>query len=284
MFGRKKRPMLTRGQIREDWNWPLDWAVNLGKVKCSFDRVVNANLEENGFKKWCKRPVRSRVYTVVKDFAVMTTTELHSLWGEKWNQETSFPDAADDCLPLRSEEQSSRERKTYDAVDGGGADLNHICISYCCCYNKWPKPLWMETKKCIILYFWRSEIQNLVTWAKTEVSADVPSFLQVVGENLFSCLFQLLKTRSCVVGRGYLLKPEHSLCNTLFSLCPASFVLQGQTCLLLLVSLDFLLLLHSPLWWKGHLLFIFFGVGSRRSYRSLQNHSTSASLEFEVGA
>ena len=64
MFGRKKRPMLTRGQIREDWNWPLDWAVNLGKVKCSFDRVVKANHEENGFKKWCKRSVRSRVHSL----------------------------------------------------------------------------------------------------------------------------------------------------------------------------------------------------------------------------
>ena len=39
-------------------------------------------------------------------------------------------------LPLRLEEQSSRARKTYDVADEGGADLNHICISYCCCYNK----------------------------------------------------------------------------------------------------------------------------------------------------
>ena len=31
------------------------------------------------------------------------------------------------------------------------------------------------------------------------------------------------------------------------------FALQGQICLLLQVSLDFLLLHSSPLWWKGHL-------------------------------
>ena len=31
------------------------------------------------------------------------------------------------------------------------------------------------------------------------------------------------------------------------------FVLQGQICLLLQVSLDFLLLHSSPIWWKGHL-------------------------------
>ena len=42
------------------------------------------------------------------------------------------------------------------------------------------------------------------------------------------------------------------------------FVLQGQICLLLQVSLDFLLFYSSPLWWKGHL---FGGVSSRRSYR-----------------
>ena len=45
------------------------------------------------------------------------------------------------------------------------------------------------------------------------------------------------------------------------SLCPASFVLNGQTCPLLQVSLDFLLLRSSPLWWKD----IFFGLISKRS-------------------
>ena len=34
------------------------------------------------------------------------------------------------------------------------------------------------------------------------------------------------------------------------------FVLQGQTCLLLQVSLDFLLLYSNPLWWKGHLFLV----------------------------
>ena len=40
------------------------------------------------------------------------------------------------------------------------------------------------------------------------------------------------------------------------SLCPASFVLQGEVCLLLQVSLDFLLLHSSPLWWKGPLFWV----------------------------
>ena len=55
------------------------------------------------------------------------------------------------------------------------------------------------------------------------------------------------------------------------SLCPVLFVLQGQTCLLLQVFLDFLLLDSSFLWWKGHL---FFGVSSIRSYRFSQKLST----------
>ena len=34
------------------------------------------------------------------------------------------------------------------------------------------------------------------------------------------------------------------------------FALQNQTCLLLHVSVDFILLYSSPLWWKRHLFFI----------------------------
>ena len=68
---------------------------------------------------------------------------------------------------------------------------------------------------------------------------------------------------SCVVGRGYLLWPLHSLGRTLLAFDLLHFVLQDQTCLLFQVSLDFLLLHSSPLWWKGHL---FLCLSSRRSY------------------
>ena len=165
MIGREKNPILARGQVREVWTWPLDLAVNLGKVKCSFDRVVKANHEENGFKKWCKRSVRSRVYTVFKDFAVMTTTELHSLWGEKWYQETSFPDAADDCLPLRSEEQSSRERKTYDATEGDGLIWTVSVLVTAAATPNDQTLCALKQHQCISLHILRSEIQNLVQWA-----------------------------------------------------------------------------------------------------------------------
>ena len=47
---------------------------------------------------------------------------------------------------------------------------------------------------------------------------------------------------SCVVGRGCLLWPVHSLGKTLLACALLHSVLQGQICLLLQVSLDFLLL------------------------------------------
>ena len=61
---------------------------------------------------------------------------------------------------------------------------------------------------------------------------------------------------SCVVGRGFLLWPVHSPGKTLLAFALLHFVLRGQTCLLLLVSLDFLLLHSSLLWWKGQLFLV----------------------------
>ena len=58
----------------------------------------------------------------------------------------------------------------------------------------------------------------------------------------------------CVVGRGCLLWPVHSLGKTLLAIALLHFVLQNQTCLLLQVPLHFLHL-HSS-WWKGHLFLV----------------------------
>ena len=52
--------------------------------------------------------------------------------------------------------------------------------------------------------------------------------------------------QSCVVGRGCLLWPVHSLGKTLLAFDLLRFVLQSQIFLLLQVSLDFLLLYSSP--------------------------------------
>ena len=61
---------------------------------------------------------------------------------------------------------------------------------------------------------------------------------------------------SCVVGRGCWLWPVRSLGRILLAYALLHFVLQGQICLLLQVSLDFLLLHSSPLWWKGHVFWV----------------------------
>ena len=64
----------------------------------------------------------------------------------------------------------------------------------------------------------------------------------------------MCRTFSCVVGRGCLLWSVCSLGRTLLAFALLHFVIQGQICLLLQVSLDFVLLHSSPLQWKGHFL------------------------------
>ena len=61
---------------------------------------------------------------------------------------------------------------------------------------------------------------------------------------------------SCVVERRCLLWSVHSLGKTLLAFALLHFVFQGQTCLLLHVSLDCPLLHSSPLWWKGYLFLV----------------------------
>ena len=65
-------------------------------------------------------------------------------------------------------------------------------------------------------------------------------------------VMSMCRVISCV-GRECLLWPVHSLDNSLLDFALHHSVLQGQTCLLLRISLDFLLLNSSPLWWKGQL-------------------------------
>ena len=66
---------------------------------------------------------------------------------------------------------------------------------------------------------------------------------------------------SCVVGRGCLLWPVCSLGKTLLAFAMLCFVLQGQICLLLQVSLDSYFAFQSPVMKK----ISFLGVSSRRS-------------------
>ena len=71
-------------------------------------------------------------------------------------------------------------------------------------------------------------------------------------------VMSMCRVFSCVVGRGCLLLPVRSLGKTLLAFDLFHFVLQGQKCLLLQVSLDFLFLYSSPLWQKGEVFFFFF--------------------------
>ena len=63
---------------------------------------------------------------------------------------------------------------------------------------------------------------------------------------------------SCVGRRGCVLWPVHSPGKILLAFALLHFVPRGQICLLFQVSLDFLLLHSSPLWWKGQ---FFWGGG-----------------------
>ena len=69
-------------------------------------------------------------------------------------------------------------------------------------------------------------------------------------------MMSMCRIISHVVGRGCLLWPVCSLDKIRFAFTLLHFALQGQTCLLLHVSLDFLLLNYNPLWWKGHLFLV----------------------------
>ena len=60
------------------------------------------------------------------------------------------------------------------------------------------------------------------------------------------------------------------LCKILLAYALLHFVLQGQTCLLLQVSLDFLLLHSSPLWWKGHHFLVLLLEGLVGLHRTVQ--------------
>ena len=68
-------------------------------------------------------------------------------------------------------------------------------------------------------------------------------------------VISMCRVVSCVVGKG-VCYDQCSLDKTWLAFALLHFVLQGQTCLLLQVSLDFLLLHSSPLLWKGYLFLV----------------------------
>ena len=83
------------------------------------------------------------------------------------------------------------------------------------------------------------------------------------------------------LGKESLLRPVCSLNRTLLAIALLHFVLQGQTCLLFWVSIDFLLLDSNPVWWKGHLVLAWILEGVVGLHKNL---STSAFSALVVGA
>ena len=83
-------------------------------------------------------------------------------------------------------------------------------------------------------------------------------------------VMSMCRVFSCVVGRGCLLWSVCSVGKTLLAFALLNFVFQGQTCLLLQVSLDFLLLRSSPLGWKGHLFLVLVLEGLVGHHRTIQ--------------
>ena len=85
---------------------------------------------------------------------------------------------------------------------------------------------------------------------------------------------------SGVVGRGCLLCPVHSLGKTL---CPASLCIPRPNLPVTPVSLDFLLLHSSPLWWKGHLfrvLVLGFACLHKTVQLALQHYCLGIDLDY----
>ena len=69
-------------------------------------------------------------------------------------------------------------------------------------------------------------------------------------------VMSMCRAISWVVGKGCLLWSVCSLDKTLLAFALLHFAVQGQTCLSLQVSLDFLPWHSSPLWWKWHLFWV----------------------------
>ena len=105
------------------------------------------------------------------------------------------------------------------------------------------KSLWSEPQSVPPLVF-ADSIEFLHLWLQRNNQTDF---------SIDHLVMSMCRAVSCVVRRGCLLWLVRSLVKTLLAFDLLPILLQGQTCLLLQVSPDLLLLHSSPLWWQGHL-------------------------------
>jgi len=88
----------------------------------------------------------------------------------------------------------------------------------------------------------------------------------------------------CVVEKGYLLWHVHYLGRIPLAFDLLHYVLQGKTCLLLQISLDFLLWHTNPHWWWKHLCLVLVLGGFLGLYRTyhLQEFSSSVCRSMDL--
>ena len=113
--------------------------------------------------------------------------------------------------------------------------------------------------------------------ASPSLAAKIINLISVLTIWWFPCV------ESCVVGRGCLRWPVCSLGKTLLAFALPHFVLQGQICLLLQVSLDLLRLHSSPLSWEGNLFWVLVVEGLVGLYRTVHVKLFQSSPALLVG-
>ena len=133
---------------------------------------------------------------------------------------------------------------------------------------------WSEPVRCRSCFYW------LYTASPSLATKNVINLISVLAIWWCPCikLPGLLK-------KGILLWPMHYLGRIQLAFALIHFVLQGQTCLLLHVSLDVLLLHPNFQWWIEHLFSVLFLGGLLSLHRTdqLQWPNQSHNINFPAG-
>ena len=103
-------------------------------------------------------------------------------------------------------------------------------------------------------------------------SLSITNFLQGIS-GLSHSIVYLYFFFTLLIEEGCLQWSAGSLDKILLAIALLHCVLQGQTCLLFWVSLDFLLLHSNPLWWKGYLSSVLAPEEVVCLYQTAQLHS-----------
>ena len=123
--------------------------------------------------------------------------------------------------------------------------------------NSWSEPQSVSSQSCFCWLYRASPFLGCKEYNQSASGID-------------HLVMSMCRAFSCVVGRGCLLWPVRSLGRTLSAFALLHSVLQAQTCLLLQMFPDYLLLHSSPLWWKRHLFGVLVLEGLIGLHRTVQ--------------